>query len=137
MILKVVIGAVLIAHGIGHVLGWFPIFGWARSTGWTGDSWVLSGAVGQGPTNVIGFVLWGVSMVGFVLVGLGVLGLPVPATWLRPLAVLAAITSLLAVGLFWDAIPALSGRIGSIAVDVLVLWAVLVGHWPSSDVVPG
>ena len=137
MVLKVIIGVVLIAHGIGHVLGWFPILGWARSAGWTGESWLLSGAVGSGITNVVAFTLWGVAMVGFVLVGLGVLGLPVPVAWLRPLAVLAAVASLLAVGLFWESIPAMSGRIGSIAIDVIVLWAVLVGHWPSSEVVPG
>jgi hypothetical protein len=137
MVLKLLIGGVLIAHGIGHVLGWFPVFGWARSPGWTGDSWLLSGTVGSGPANVLAVVLWGVAMVGFVLVGLGVLGLPVPAGWLRPLAVVAAVASLLAVGLFWESIPAVSGRIGAVAVDVIVLWAVLVGHWPSTDVVPG
>ena len=137
MVLKLVIGGVLVAHGIGHILGWFPILGWARSPGWTSESWVLSGTVGTGPTNAIGFVLWGVAMVGFVLVGLAVLGLPVPTSWLRPMAVVAALASLLAVVLFWDAIPALSGHVGLIVVDVLVLWAVLIGHWPATDVVPG
>ena len=137
MVLKLIIGVVLIAHGIGHVLGWFPIFGWARTAGWTGESWLISGAVGTGPTNALALVLWGVAMLGFVIVGLGVIGLPVPTAWLRPLAVIAAVASLLAVGLFWEAIPAMSGRIAAVAVDLVVLWAVLVGHWPSTDVVPG
>ena len=57
MILKVVIGVVLIAHGIGHVLGWFPILGWAKSAGWTGDSWVLTRTVGSGPTHALAFAL--------------------------------------------------------------------------------
>jgi hypothetical protein len=69
MLLKLVIGFVLIAHGIGHVLGWFPIFGWSRAAGWTGDSWLLDGIGGPTLAHAVGFVLWGVAMVGFACSG--------------------------------------------------------------------
>jgi hypothetical protein len=136
MPLKLIIGLVLIAHGIGHSLGYFPVFGWARAEGWSADSWLLTGPLGSTAANAIGVILWTVALVGFVAVGLGVLGIVVPAEWLRPLAVAAAVASLLAIGLYWDALPSIVSKIGAAAIDIAVLWAVLVGDWPSTDVVP-
>lgn len=132
-----IIGIVLIAHGIGHSLGYFPIFGWATAPDWTGDSWLLSGPIGTTAANAIAVALWTVALVGFVVAGLGILGIAVPSAWIRPTAVVAAIVSLVAIGLFWDAFPSVVSKIGAIAIDVAVLWAVLVAHWPSTDVVPG
>jgi hypothetical protein len=137
MPLKIIIGLVLIAHGIGHSLGYFPIFGWAKAEGWTGDSWILSGPAGVTATHAVGIVLWTVALVGFVVAGLGVLGVFVPATWIRPVAVVASVVSLVGIVLFWDAFPSIVSKVGAIGIDVVVLWAVLVGHWPSSEVVPG
>jgi len=136
MPLKLIIGLVLIAHGIGHVLGLFPIAGWAKADGWTADSWVLSGPVGVSATHALGAVLWIVALVGFVVAGVGVLGFAVPAAWIRPAAVIASVASLIAIGLFWDALPSMTSKIGAIGVDLVVLWAVVIGHWPASDVVP-
>lgn len=137
MPLKLVIGLVLIAHGIGHVLGLFPILGWAKADGWTADSWVLSGPVGVTAAHALGAVLWLVALVGFVIAGVGVLGMAVPAAWIRPAAVVASVASLIAIGLFWDALPSATSKVGAIGVDLAVLWAVVIGHWPASDVVPG
>lgn len=137
MPLKLIIGVVLIAHGIGHSLGYFPIFGWAKAAGWSGDSWILTGPAGVTATHVLGFVLWTVALVGFVVAGLGVLGIAVPVGWIRPASVVASIVSLVGIALFWDAFPSIVSKVGAIAVDVAVLWAVLVAHWPSSDIVPG
>jgi hypothetical protein len=137
MPLKIIIGLVLIAHGIGHGLGYAPIFGWAKAEGWSGDSWMLTGALGPTVSNVIALVLWTIPLVGFVLVGLGVFGVGIPADWIRPMAVVSSVVSIVGVVLFWDALPALTSKIGAIAIDVIVLWAVIVAHWPSSEVVPG
>ena len=136
MPLQLIIGVVLIAHGIGHVLGYFPVMGWASAEGWSGDSWLLTAPIGTTGANAIALVLWTVPLVGFTLAGLGVLGIAVPATWIRPLAVLAAVVSIAGVILFWNAFPTMTNRIGALVIDVIVLWAVLVAHWPSSDVVP-
>ncbi len=137
MPVNLIIGIVLIAHGIGHVLGYFPIFGWASVDGWTGESWLLTAPIGVAGANAIALVLWTIPMVGFTLAGLGVLGIAVPTTWIRPLAVVSAVVSIAGIVLFWHAFPTMTNRIGAIAVDIVVLWAVLVAHWPSSDVVAG
>ena len=136
MWLKVIIGTVLIAHGVGHVLGLFPAFGWARTTGWSADSWALTGWAGPTVSHVVGIALWSTAMVTFVLAGLGVLGLWVPISWIRPLAVVGSVVSIVGIVLFWEAFPEMSSRVAALAVDVIVLWAVLVGHWPSSEIVP-
>lgn len=137
MPLNLIIGIVLIAHGIGHSLGYFPIFGWATAAGWSGDSWALTGPLGTPVANAIAIVLWTVALVGFVAAGLGILGFAVPGAWIRPLAVVAAIASIAGVVLFWDAFPSIVSKVGAIAIDIAVLWAVFVGHWPSTDIVPG
>ena len=137
MSLKLIIGLVLVAHGIGHSLGAFPIFGWAKADGWSGDSWILTGPAGVTATHALGLVLWAAALVGFVVAGLGVLGVAVPVEWIRPVAVVASMVSLVAIGLFWDALPSMVSKVGAIGVDVIVLWAVLVAHWPSTEIVPG
>ncbi len=137
MPLKIFIGLVLLVHGVGHSLGYFPIFGWAKSEGWTGDSWILTSPLGPTVANGVALVLWTIPLVGFVLAGLGVLGVAVPADWIRPLAIVSSVVSIAAIVLFWDSLPALTSKIGALAVDIAVLWAVLVAHWPASDVVPG
>ena len=136
MWLKVIIGVVLIAHGIGHVLGLFPIAGWARAEHWSADSWVLTGFTGPTVTNVLGGALWLTAMVTFIVAGLGVLGLWVPIAWIRPLAVIGAVASIVGLVLFWEAFPETTSRIAALAVDVIVLWAVLLGHWPAEDIIP-
>ena len=113
------------------------VFGWAKADGWTADSWVLTGPAGVTATHAVGIVLWSVALVGFVVAGVGVLGIAVPVAWIRPAAVIASVASLVAIGLFWDALPSMTSKVGAIAVDVAVLWAVLVAHWPASEVVPG
>lgn len=137
MPLKIFIGLVFLVHGVGHSLGYFPVFGWAKSEGWSSESWILTGPVGPTIANAISLVLWTIPSVGFVLAGLGVLGIGIPADWIRPLALVSAVVSIVAIALFWDALPALSSKIGALAVDVAVLWAVVVAQWPSNDVVPG
>ena len=105
MWLKVIIGVVLIAHGIGHVLGLFPIAGWARAEHWSAESWALTSWTGPTITNVLGAALWLTAMVTFIVAGLGVLGLWVPIAWIRPLAVIGAVASIVGLVLFWEAFP--------------------------------
>jgi len=136
MAVNLIIGLVLVAHGIGHVLGLLPIAGIAAVDGWTTDSWLLA-PLGTPITNLVAAVLFLVPLVGFTVVGLGVIGAPIPATWMRPLAVAASVASIVAIGCFWHAFPAMTGRVGAVAVDVLVLWAVLTSAWPTSDTIPG
>ena len=132
MVLKVIIGLVLAAHGIGHSIGLLGLFKVAEvNPAWDGDSWLLTGPVGTTATQVVGVVLWTVSMVGFLVLAAIVFGW-LPQTWWVPLAVISSIASLAGVLLFPVAFPTFS-TVGAVAVDVAVLVAVLGLHWVPSD----
>lgn len=126
--LKVVIAAVLVAHGIGHVMGPLGMFKVATvNPAWHGDSWILSAVGGTGVTQALGTVLWLLALVGFVVLGGVVLGW-LPASWWQPLAIGSAVVSLAGLLLFPSAFPVMS-TIGALALDVVVLAAVLWLGW--------
>ena len=125
---KIVIAVVLLAHGIGHVLGPLQVAKVAHvNPTWTGDSWLLTGVTGQTVSNVIGLVLWVTAMVGFVAAAAVVMGW-LPASWWVPLAVGSSVVSLLAIALFPNAFP-LTSTLGAVVIDVAVLAAVVVLKW--------
>jgi hypothetical protein len=130
--LNIVIAIVLVAHGIGHIMGPLQVLKVASvNPQWHDDSWLLSGAIGTTPAQGIGIVLWSVALIGFVVLGGVVMGW-LPASWWEPLAIGASLASLLGLILFPTAFPAFS-TIGAAAVDVVVLAAVLWLHWAPSD----
>ena len=117
---KVVVAVILLAHGIGHCLGLLQVFRVATvNPAWNGESWVLSGVVGIGPSQAVGVVLWTLAMVGFVALAAVTVGW-LPAEWWAPLAVGSALVSLAGVALFPLAFPTTS-TIGAVVVDVIVL----------------
>ena len=64
--LRVVIGLVLLAHGIGHSMGLVQILKVATvNPDWQGDSWLLTGIAGMTATQIVGSLLWTGSMIGF------------------------------------------------------------------------
>ena len=66
MMLKVLIAFVLLAHGIGHVLGLLQVFKVATvNPAWSRDSWLLTGVLGTTPSQVVGVVLWIASIAEF------------------------------------------------------------------------
>src|SRR5512134_3490157 len=130
-LLKVVIGGVVGAHGIGHVLGWMPAWGIAKFEGMSSHSWLLTGLVGDGTARLVGGALWFVPMVGFLAATAGFF---LGQGWWRPVAVGSAAVSLVALVLFFDALP-VSSRVGCVAVDLAVLYGVLVAGWPSASAV--
>ncbi len=130
--LKLAIGLVLVAHGIGHSMGILGAFKVATvNPAWNGDSWILTGAAGQGATQAVGTVVWAAALVGFVLLG-GVTVGWLPAAWWQPLAIGSSIVSLVGVVLFPVAFPTFS-TIGAVAVDAAVLAATLWYGWVPSD----
>ena len=130
--LRIVIGLVLLAHGIGHSMGLLGLFKVAAvNPAWNGDSWLLSGPTGSTLAQAVGVVLWSVSMVGFAALAGIVFGW-LPESWWMPLAVVASVASLAGVLIFPTAFPTFS-TIGAVAVDVAVLVAVLGLHWSPSD----
>ncbi len=126
-IARLIIGGIVGCHGIGHILGWLPAWGVTRFEGLSSRSWMLDGAIGEGASHLVGGALWLAPLLGFVLAAAGLFG---GQGWWRQVAVASALVSLLAIALFWDALPA-GSRFGAIAVDVVVLAGLLVVDWPS------
>ena len=125
MLVKVVVAGVLGAHGVGHALGWMPALGMARFAGASGDSWLLDGLVGEGPARFVAAGLFLVPTVGFVAAAVGLLlGQP----WWRPVAVASAAVSLAGTALYPTAFPA-GSTVGSVAVNLLVIYGIVVAAW--------
>jgi hypothetical protein len=111
VLLRIVLGVLLIIHGVAHV-DLVRVWGSRRSA----SSWLL----GQAAT--LGTVVSMVALAGFVLAGLAlVAGF---GAW-RPLAIAAACVSLVTIALFWDAHMVLG-----VAVNVGILVALLWLEWP-------
>jgi hypothetical protein len=125
---RIVIGLVLLGHGIGHSMGPLQVFKVATVNPlWDGDSWILGRVVGPSAVQGLGVVLWTVALIGFVVAAAVFMGW-LPMGWWQPVAVGSSVASLIGLVLFPAAFPVFS-TIGAAAVDVAVLVAVLGFHW--------
>lgn len=114
VLLRIVIGVLLVIHGVAHV-EITRVWGARESA----TSWLA------GEADRLGTVLSTIALAGFVLAGLAVFaGFSV---W-RPLAVGAACVSLVTIALFWDWKMALGAAV-NVAILVALLWA----RWPGRD----
>lgn len=127
-VLTMVVGGVVGAHGLGHVLGWMPAWGIAKFEGVSSDSWLLGGLLGEIGERIAAGALFLVPMIGF---GIAAFGLFTGQTWWRPLAAASAGVSLAATALFPHAFP-LGSTIGSLAVNAAVI-ALVVSGWGMED----
>ncbi len=127
---RIVVALVILMHGIGHVLFLAPCLGitqWGQSA----HSWLLSRALGDVPTRLIGCLLWLLVVVGFASAGVGLLS---QGAWWRIVADCSAGVSLLALALFASsssAQPILSAALMDVAILVALVWM----RWPSVDLV--
>jgi hypothetical protein len=128
-IVRLLVIGVLVVHGLGHSLGVIGGWGIVRLQGGSSDSWILSPILGARVTGLLEGVVWAIPMIGFVVAAAG---LWMGADWWRPVAIVSAVVSLFAIGLFWDQLVATS-KIGAIAVDLAVLVGLVVAHWPSPE----
>ena len=103
-----------------------PSLNWASNEIWHYRSWLLSGILGDTISRILVVVLFGAAALGFIAAGLGVFSWLVPHDSWHSLAIVSAVISLVALALSWNAFVALfPNKIGSIAVNVLVLWGTL------------
>ncbi len=124
-LVKVVAGCVLGAHGVGHVLGWLPAWGVASFEGVSSRSWLLTDTVGDSVARLGAGVLFLVPMAGFLVAAVGLL---TGQAWWRQAAVGSAAVSLLATALYPHAFTT-GSTIGSVVVNVIVLYGMLVARW--------
>jgi hypothetical protein len=128
--LRVILAIVVGAHGVGHILFLVPSLGiadWGQST----QSWLLTNALGDTLTRLIGAAIWLVATLGFCAVAVGIF---TQTEWWRSLAVVSAVVSIVGLVLFW-ANPAASSAYFALAFDAAVLVALLVFHWPSTEMI--
>ena len=129
-LIRWVVAIVVFAHGIGHVL-FAPMLSGAMKLDASGHSWLLTGALGDGPTRAIASLVAVVVTAAFAVAAGGIV---LQTTWWRGLAAGAAIGSILLVGVMWDGVPS-SPAAAAVAFDVVILVALFLAHWPSSELI--
>jgi len=133
--IRIITALVLIIHGVGHAMAFFPALNIFSTDKWHYRSWLLSGFLGDTVSRVLVIILFGVALIGFIAAGLGLLGWLVPHSAWQTLAIISAVISLIALGLFWNSFASLfPNKIGAIVVDVAALWALL-GSGSFSEVI--
>lgn len=127
---RVVLAAVVGAHGIGHVLFLVPCLGiadWGQST----RSWLLARLAGEVGVRAVGSLLWAATTVAFVAVGIGIWA---QADWWRAIAGVSAAVSLAGIALFMERRPT-QPALNAAFFDAAVLVALLLVRWPPASLV--
>lgn len=127
--LRIVVALVVLAHGIGHILFLGPVVGLGNWAGQTGQSWLLTGALGDAATRAVATLTWSAVIVLFIA---GVGGFLLGAEWWRGATIVAAALSIAGIVVFWDGL-ATTNAIFALVTDVVILGALLVARWPSSE----
>jgi hypothetical protein len=120
---------VVFAHGVGHLLFLAPVVGLGNWADQTGESWILTGAIGEPATRAIATALWSAAIVLFVA---GVAGFLGGTEWWRTVTIAAAALSAVGIVAFWGGI-ATSSAVFALVADVVILGALLVAHWPTTE----
>jgi hypothetical protein len=123
------VALVVFAHGVGHLLFLGPVIGLGSWADQTGDSWVLTGTIGEPAARIVATVLWSAVIVLFVA---GVAGFLGTTDWWRTVTIAAAGLSILGIVLFWGGIAS-SSAIFALIADAVILGALLIAHWPSTE----
>lgn len=100
--LKTLIGIMVILHGLVHV--WFVVLSqrlveYQQDMGWTGRSWLLTNLHGDSFTRSLASGIYGLSSLGFVAGGVALI---LQQEWWRPVIIVSALLSSVAILLFWD-----------------------------------
>jgi hypothetical protein len=134
-LLRIVVGGVLLLHGIAH-LGALGALWWVTSGrdagGWKPARMWLAPSLAPRTTRMIAVVFYLVSTVGFVLTALAFWDILLPVEWWQPLGFVSALVSGTGIVLYlgtW----ATFNTIAALLVDIAVLVAVVIG-WPSESV---
>ncbi len=135
--LRLVIGGVLLLHGLGHggalgALAWIGRFGPGGTGAWTSArSWLLP-SLSASTATLLAAAFWLAALVGFVLAALSFWGILPVGVW-QPLAVASAVVSMAGIILFFGNWP-LFNTLAALAVNVAALVAVLWLRWPPESV---
>lgn len=129
-VVRWVLAVIVFAHGVGHVL-FAPMLAGAMKLDATSHSWLLTGLLGDGPTRALASLVAAVVTAAFVVAAGGIV---LQTSWWRGLAIGAAIGSIALVVVMWDGLPT-GPAAAALAFDVVVLAALLLIHWPSTELI--
>lgn len=139
--LRVVVAAALLLHGVAHLVALGALVlrtleATPSASGPIAQSWLFP-ALAPRTVAAVGVPFWAASGGGFVLATLSFWGAVLPAGAWRPLAVSAAVISLVGIALCSGVWPGAASGAASVldtaiavVVDVAVLVALLGLHWP-------
>ena len=134
-VLRIVLGGVLLVHGIAH-FGALGALWWAASGrdagGWKPARMWTASSLAPLIAMLIAALFWIVSAVGFGLTALAFWGIVLPVEWWHPLGVVSALVSGLGIIVFLGTWPAFN-TIAAMAVNIAVVVAVVIG-WPPESV---
>jgi hypothetical protein len=128
-LIRLGLALVVFAHGVGHLLFLAPVIGLGNWAEQTGESWILTSAIGEPATRVIATILWSAVIVLFVA---GVAGFLGGTEWWRTVTIAAAALSAVGIVAFWGGI-ATSSAVFALIADIVILGGLLVAHWPSTE----
>ena len=134
-VMKLIIGAALLLHGLGHggalgALIWIARRPGTDTGGWqAARSWLLSALPATAATAVAS-VFWVAALTGFAVAALSFWGILLPAELWRPVAVASALVSITGIMLFLGTWPVFN-TLAALGMNIAVLVAVLWLHWPS------
>jgi hypothetical protein len=129
-LIRWIVAIVVFAHGVGHVL-FAPLLSGVMKLDASGHSWLLTGALGDAPTRAVASLVSVAVAAAFVIAAGGIV---IQTSWWRSLAIGAGVASIALIAAMWDGIPS-SPAVSALAFDVAVIAALVVAHWPSTDLV--
>ena len=94
--IRIITGLVLIIHGIGHAMAFFPALNIYSTDKWHYRSWLMSGFLGDTVSRVLVIILFGAAFFGFIAAGLGLFDFLIPHSAWQFLALISAVISLVA-----------------------------------------
>lgn len=138
--LKLVIGGVLLVHGLGHggalgALLWIRYRPGANSGDWAAARTWLMPSLPVETAATLASTFWIAALVGFVIAALSFWGLLLPVGVWQSVALGSAVVSLIGIVLFVGTWPVFN-TMAALIVNVAVLVAVWI-HWPPQSVFGG
>lgn len=129
--LRIIIGVVLIVHGVGHWMGLLPASGLFSSETWHARSWLFTDLLGETGARILCALIFGLTLIGSIAAGLAVFNWVVPHDWWRPLAIISAIISTQALVFYWNGYAMIFNKVGGIIVNLAIFIGLIIMRWPS------
>jgi hypothetical protein len=126
--LRILFGVFIILHGLVHLWPFVLSRGlveYKPEMGWTGESWLLTGLVGDSATRLLASIVYVLAAIAFVASGVSLF---TRAQWWRPIMLASAVFSAVVILTFWDGRAGLlveKGLVGFL-IDLAIVFLLLV-----------